>query len=125
MLYPRFTKNAPNLTKNPDMNRTVNCENRSSPTTHSNTSKQKVAALRVSTAGDADWFMVHLQADGTRELALDTLSRGCRRARAAAGLLLLTELGTRRDKAPKHRHHGTGEDLQLSTAARCPREEAV
>lgn len=81
----------------------------------------------MSTAGDADGFMVDLQADGARELALDALDRGCQRAWAAAGLLLLrAELGARRDKAPKHRHHGTGEDLQLSTTARCcPREEAV
>lgn len=107
--------------------------------THINTSKQEVDTLRVSTAGDADGFVVDLQADGTGELALDALSRGCRGARAAAGLLMLllrrrrrrrrllrlAELGARRDKAPKHRHHGAGEDLQLSTTARFPREEAV
>lgn len=70
----------------------------------------------MSAAGDADGFMVDLQADGTRELVLDALGRGRQRARAAAGLLLLlAELGARRDKAPKHRHHGAGDDLQLST----------
>lgn len=69
----------------------------------------------MSAAGDADGFMVDLQADGTRELALDALGRGCQRARAATGLLLLAGLGARRDKAPKHRHHGAGDDLQLST----------
>lgn len=69
----------------------------------------------MSTAGDADRFMVDLQADGTRELALDAFSRGCLRACAAVGLLL-AELGARRDKAPKHRHHGAGEDPQFTTA---------
>lgn len=93
--------------------------------TQQHTSEQEVATLRVGTAGDADGFVVDLQADGTRELALDALSRGCQRAWAAVGLLLLPELGARRDKAPKHRHHGAGDDLQLSTTARCPREEAV
>ncbi len=96
--------------------------------TQNNTSKQEVATLRVSTAGDADGFMVDLQADGTRELALDALSRGCQRAGAAVGLLLLlllAELGASRDKAPKHRHHEARDDMRLSTAARCPREEAV
>lgn len=67
--------------------------------------------------------MVDLQADGTGELALDALSRGCQGARAAVGLLLLAELGARRDKAPKHRHHGAGEDL--STTARRHTEEAA
>lgn len=42
--------------------------------------KQEVATLRVSTAGDADGFVINLQADGTRELALDALSRGYQRA---------------------------------------------
>lgn len=73
--------------------------------------------------------MVDLQADGTRELALYALSGGCQRAGAAAGLLLLrlllAELRARRDKAPKHRHHGAAQDLQLSTTARCQREEAT
>lgn len=81
------------------------------------TSKQRAATLRVSTAGDADGFMVHLQADGTRELALDALRRGCQRARAAVGglllLLLLAELCARRDKAPEHRHHGAADALQI------------
>lgn len=85
----------------------------------------------MSTAGDADGFVVHLQADGTGELALDALRRGSSHgAGAAAGmmlllLLLLAELGARRDKAPKHRHHGAEEELKLSTTERCQREEAV
>lgn len=99
--------------------------------------KQAAGTLRVSTAGDADGFVVDLQADGAGELALDALGRGSRGARAAAGLvvmlllllwrlllLLLAELGARRDKAPKHRHHGAGEDLQLSTTARFPERES-
>lgn len=69
-------------------------------------SKQETNTLRVSAAADADGFIVNLQADGTGELALDALSRGCQRARAAAGLLLLPELCAPGDKAPKHRHHG-------------------
>lgn len=88
------------------------------------TSKQEAATLRVSAAGDADGFVVDLQADGTGELTLDALGRGSSRTWAAAGLLLLlTELGARWDKAPKHRHHGPGDDPQLSTATRCTREE--
>lgn len=81
----------------------------------------------MSTAGDADGFVVNLQADGTRELALDALSRGYQRAWAVGLLLLLllAELGARWDKAPKHRHHGAEDDLELSTTARCLREEAV
>lgn len=75
----------------------------------------------MSAADDADGFMVDLQADGARELALDALCRGCQRARATTwSLLLRAELGARRNKAPKHRHHGAGEDLQLPD-----REEAV
>lgn len=82
-------------------------------------SRQEEATLRVSAAGDADGFVVDLQADGAGVLALHALCRGAQRARAAARLLLLrAELGARRDKAPKHRHHGAGEDLQLSTTAR-------
>lgn len=53
---------------------------------------QEVATLRVRAAGDADWFVVDLQADGTGELALDALGRCSSRAwtaAAAAGLLLL------------------------------------
>lgn len=42
--------------------------------------KQEVATLRVSTAGDADGFVVNLQADGTSKLALDALSWGYQRA---------------------------------------------
>lgn len=80
----------------------------------------------MSAAGDADGFMVDLQADGTRELALNALGRGCHQAQTAAGLLmLLVKLGAPRDKAPKHRHHGAGDDLQLSTTARCNREKAA
>lgn len=66
--------------------------------------------LRVRAAGDADRFVIHLQTDGARELTLDALGRCSQRAWAAAGLLLLllllAELCARRDKAPKHRHHG-------------------
>lgn len=72
----------------------------------------------MSAAGDADRFVVNLQTDGTGELALDALHRRCQRAWAAAGLLLLlllAELCARRDKAPKHRHHGTENGPQLST----------
>lgn len=87
--------------------------------------EEQAATLRVSTAGDADGFVVDLQADGAGELALDALRRGCQRARAAVGLLLLAELGARRHKAPKHRHHGAADDLKSSTTARCPKEEAV
>lgn len=77
-------------------------------------------------AGDADWFVVDLQADGTGELTLDALGRCSSRAwtaaaaaAAAAGLLLLlllSELAARRHKAPKHRHHGPA---KLSTATGC------
>lgn len=63
-------------------------------------------------AGDADGFVVDLQADWTGELVLDAV--GCRRAWATAGLLLM-KLGARRGKAPKHRHHGAEDDLQFST----------
>lgn len=52
----------------------------------------------MSAAGDADGFVVDLQADGTGELTLDALGRGSSRTWAAAGLLLLlllTELGAR------------------------------
>lgn len=75
--------------------------------------------LRVSAAGDADGFVVNLQTDGARELTLDAFDRRCQRAWAAAGLLLLlllrAELRARRNKAPKHRHHGAENGLQLST----------
>lgn len=72
--------------------------------------------LRVGAAGDADGFVVNLQTDGTGEPTLHALHR--QRAWAAAGLLLLllvAELCARRDKAPKHRHHGSENGLQLST----------
>lgn len=54
----------------------------------------------MSATGDADGFVVDLQADGAGELALDALPRGPQRARAAAAVLL------RRHEAPEHRHHG-------------------
>lgn len=74
----------------------------------------------MSAAGDADRFVVNLQTDGTRELTLDAFDGRCQRAWAAAWLqllllLLLPELCARRDKAPKHRHHGVRNGLQLST----------
>lgn len=82
----------------------------------------------MSAAGDADRFVVNLQTDGTRELTLDAFDRRCQRAWAAAGLLLLlllAELCTRRDKAPKHRHHGAENGLQLSTNKLVERERRL
>lgn len=89
-------------------------------THNKNTQKAQAGTLRVRAAGDADRFVIHLQTDGTRELTLDAFARRCQRAWAAAGLLrlrllllLLAELCTRRDKAPKHRHHGAEDDLPI------------
>lgn len=86
----------------------------------------------MSAAGDADRFVVNLQTDGTRELTLDAFDRRCQRAWAAAGLLLvllllllLAELCVRRDKAPKHRHHGAENGLQLSTNKLVERERRL
>lgn len=76
---------------------------------------EEVATLRVRAARDADGLVVDLQADGAGELALDALLRG--RQRRRAGGRLRAELRARRDKVPKHRHHGAADSLQMSSRA--------
>lgn len=74
----------------------------------------------MSATGDADGLVVDLQADGAGELALDAVSRGAQRARAAATaaeVLLLAELRAGRHEAPEHRHHGEEGACRRSSAS--------
>lgn len=69
---------------------------------HSMNIKERPLYSRMGAACDADRFVVHLQTDGTGELALQAFPRcGCC---GSILLLMLPELSSRH-KTAEHRHH--------------------